>query len=64
MGFVIKRIDKTDNDPVVDRIHEDYHNGECVILVPLSKLETIGDDLKYFVVDYEEYLVLIYPNKI
>jgi len=64
MGFVIKRIDKTDNDSVVDRIHEDYHNGECVILVPLSELETIGDDLKYLVVDYKEYLILVCPKKI
>ena len=63
MEFVIKRIDKTDNDPVVDRIHEDYHNGECVILVPLSELETIDDDLKYLVIDYDEYLLLIYPKR-
>ena len=63
MGFIIKRIDKTDNDSVVDRIHEDYHNGECIFLLPVSELETIGDDLKYLVVDYNEYLILIYPQK-
>ena len=63
MGFKIRRINKSYNYSVVDRIHEDYHNGECVILVPLSQLETIGDDLKYLVVDFMDYLVLIYPKK-
>jgi hypothetical protein len=63
MGFEIRRIDKINNDSVVDRIHEDYHNGDCVILNPLSELETIGDDLKYLVVDFNDYLVLIYPKK-
>lgn len=64
MGFKIKRIDKINNDSVVDRIHEDYHNGDCAILVPLSELETIGDDLKYLVVDFKDYLVLICPRRI
>jgi len=64
MGFVIKKVDKINNGSVVDRIHEDYHNGDCAILVPLSELETIGDDLKYLVVDFNNYLILIYPHKI
>jgi len=63
MGFKIKRIEKINNDSVVDRIHEDYHNGDCVILVPLSQFETVGDDLKYLVVDFKDYLVLIYPKE-
>jgi len=63
MGFKIRRINKINNDSVVDQIHEDSHNGECVILVPLSQLETIGDDLKYLVVDFKDYLVLIYPKE-
>ena len=63
MGFVIKRIDKTDNDSVVDRIHEDYHNGECIFLLPVSELETVGDNLKYLVVDFKDRLVLVYPHK-
>jgi len=63
MGFKIRRIDKINNDSVVDRIHEDYHNGDCVILVPVSESETIGDDLKYFVVDFKDHLVLIHPKK-
>jgi len=64
MGFIIKRIDKTDNDSVVDCIHEDYHNGECILLLPVSELETIGDDLKYLVIDYKKHLILIYPKKV
>ena len=63
MGFKIRRVDKINNDSVVDQIHEDYHNGECVILVPLSQLEMIGDDIKYLVVDFKDYLVLIYPKE-
>jgi hypothetical protein len=63
MGFLIRKVDKINNDSVVDRIHEDYHNGDCIILAPLSKMETIGDDLKYLVVDFNEYLILIYPQK-
>jgi len=63
MGFVIKRIDKTNNDSVVDRIHEDYHNGDCIFLLPISELETIGDDLKYLVVDFRDHLILICPYK-
>ncbi len=63
MRFKIKRIDKINNDSVVDRIHEDYHNGDCAILIPLSELDTIGDDLKYLVVDSKDHLILVYPQK-
>ena len=63
MGFIIRKVDKINNDSVVDHIHEDYHNGDCVILVPVSESETIGDNLKYLVVDFKEYLILIYPQE-
>jgi hypothetical protein len=63
MGFLIRKVDKTNGDSIVDRIHEDYHNGDCIILAPLSELETIGDDLKYLVVDSNDHLILIYPQK-
>ena len=63
MRFKIKRIDKINNEDVVDRIHEDYHNGDCIILVPLSEMEAIDDYLKYLVVDFKDHLILIYPQK-
>ncbi len=61
MGFAISRIDKAENDSIIEGINEDYHNGDCIILNPTNKLEDINADLKYLVVDFNEYLILIYP---
>ena len=63
MGFLIKRIDKIGNDSVIENIHEDYHNGECVTLLPAAELEEIGADLKYVVIDFNDFFILIHPAK-
>ena len=63
MGFSIKRIDKIGNDSTIGNIHEDYHNGECAILFPAAELEELESGLKYLVIDFRDYLVLIYPGK-
>lgn len=61
MGFAINRIDKLENDSIIEGINEDYHNGDCIILNPINTSEDINADLKYLVVDFNEYLILIYP---
>ena len=62
MGFSIKQIDKIGNDSVIENIHEDYHNGECAILFPAAELEEIGAGLRYLVIDFSDFLILIYPG--
>ena len=62
MGFGLKRVDKNGNESVIEEINEDYHNGECIILQPLSELGEITDNLKYFAIDFTECLILIYPH--
>ena len=63
MGFILKRIEKIGYDPIIEEINEDYHNGECIILQPLNELDEIKDDHKYFVIDFTDFLTLIYPSK-
>ena len=63
MGFASRRINKNGNESVIEEINEDYHNGECIILQPLSELDEIKDNLKYFVIDFTDFLILIYPSQ-
>ena len=63
MGFASRRVDKIGNESVIEEINEDYHNGECIILQPLDKFDEIKDNLKYFVIDFPDFLILIYPSK-
>ena len=63
MGFVLKRIDKIGYDSIIEEINEDYHNGGCIILQPLNELDEINDNLKYFVIDFTDFLILIYPSQ-
>ena len=63
MGFVFKRIEKIGYEPFIEEINEDYHNGDCIIMQPMNELDHIKDHTKYFVIDYKDYLVLIYPSK-
>ena len=62
MGFTLRRIDKSGNDSIIEGIHEDYHNGDCVFLFPLTDLEALTEDLKYLVADFIDHLILIYPQ--
>ena len=63
MGFGLKQVDKNGNESVIEEINQDYHNGECIILQPLNELDGIKDDFKYFVVDFPDCLILIYPSE-
>lgn len=45
----------------LNRINEDY-NGECIILQPLNELDEMNKDYKYFVIDFSDCLILIYPS--
>ena len=62
MRFALRRIVRNGNESTIEEINEDYHNGECIILQPLSKLDEITDNLKYFVIDFTDFLILIYPS--
>jgi hypothetical protein len=61
-GFRLKRIDKAGNESIIEAIHEDYHNGKCIFMVPSGEHETLSEDLNYLVVDFADHLVLIYPG--
>ena len=61
MGFTFKRIDKVGNESLIEEIHEDYHNGLCILLEPSSKTESFGENLNYMVIDFLDHLVLVYP---
>ncbi len=63
MGFGLRRVDKNGNESVIEEINVDYHNGECIILQPLNELDEIKDNLKYFVIDFTDFLILIYPSQ-
>ena len=63
MRFASRRIDKNGNESVIEEINEDYHNGECIILQPLNELDEIKENLKYFVIDFTDFLILIYPSQ-
>jgi RNA-binding protein YhbY len=64
MRFASRRVGKNGNESIIEEINEDYHNGECIILKPLSELDEITDNLKYFVIDFTDFLILIYPGQI
>jgi hypothetical protein len=63
MAFVSKRIDKIGHDSIIEEINEDYHNGECIILQPLNELDEIKENINYIVVDYNDFLIQIYPSQ-
>ena len=63
MGFGLKRVDKIGNESVIEEINQDYHNGECIILQPLNEFDEIDVDFKYFVIDFVDCLILIYPSE-
>ena len=62
MGFVSRRVDKNGNESELEEINEDYHNGECVISQPLDKIDGINWDLKYLAVDFNDFIILVYPD--
>jgi len=62
MGFASRRVDKNGNESVIEEINEDYHNGECIILQPLDKLDDINCNLKYLAIDFTDFFILIYAH--
>ena len=62
MVFASRRVDKNGNESVIEEINEDYHNGECIILQPTNEFDEINDNFKYFVIDFTDFLILIYPH--
>ena len=61
MGFTFKRIDKAGNESLIEEIHEDYHNGLCILLDSSSNAESFSENLNYMVIDFLDHLVLVYP---
>jgi len=61
MSFTFKRIDKAENESLIEEIHEDYHNGLCILLEPSGKSESFHEGLNYLVIDFCDHLVLVYP---
>jgi hypothetical protein len=61
MGFTFRRIEKAGNESLIEEIHQDYHNGLCILLEPSGAPEVLGADLSYMVIDFHDHLVLVYP---
>ena len=62
MGFLVQEFSKSGNDELIEKIHSDYHGGDCVILHIKSELVDIGNHIRYLVIDSSDKLVLIYPH--
>jgi len=49
-------------DEIAEKIHEDYHNGDCEFLTGMERTRDLPAD-RYLVRDYGTKIVIVVPTK-